>query len=49
MMSQMFFSPFAVCRPTLQPLPQLLMTHDTKPEQSKEVDGLEPPHTYVTA
>ena len=36
--------PFAVKRPTLQPLPQLLITQETKPEQSKEDEGLLPPH-----
>ena len=39
-------SPFAVVRPTFQPLPQLLMTQQTKPEQSKLVLGELPPHTY---
>ena len=47
-MSHIPFSPLAPSLPTLQPLPLWLMTHDTKPEQSKEVDGLEPPHTDGT-
>ena len=38
------YSPLAVCLPTL-PTPLWLITQDTKPEQSKLVDGEEPPHT----
>ena len=41
----MFFNPFAPSRPTFQPLPLWLITHDTKPEQSKEVEGELPPQT----
>ena len=35
----------AVFLPTFHPLPQLLITQHTKPEQSKLVEGEEPPHT----
>ena len=42
---QMLRNPSAPSRPKFQPAPQLLYTHDTKPEQSKEVDGLLPLQT----
>ena len=45
MMSHICLNPLAPSRPTYQPLPLWLMTHDTKPEQSKEVEGELPPHT----
>ena len=43
----MLRNPSAPSRPKFQPTPQLLYTHDTKPEQSKEVDGLLLPQTYL--
>ena len=38
--------PCAVVRGRLR-TPLAVYTQQTKPEQSKEVDGLEPPHTYI--